>query len=351
MDSDRMIIAEPSENIFMGDIPTVYTPIYQYIKDKEYTITSYNFCEDSYVYAGMNATPGQHIDHNNQGVQIPSYPATVYFVRNALNKEKDLTIDGFLPAGTKLEVYLSNSDGNGDFLVLGDGQELYREALTSQDYNAGYPISSVYYYSTSDKKISVTLEQDVQELKLCVGEGLYHVVLSGIDVTLPEKYAVDRWYHATQYDVFLGNAETAGPYKKRTSRIMICPNEHEMGERVTVREDVTYISDQIWTEANADTIAQRAQEIQKISGNCVIRIEDAGFSGTTWASMEAYYTDFYEMCTANGFGWLSNDWMNLCFPHWQQQYIAEAPGYIQYKGYDSFHIELLKLLQKYQSSR
>ena len=129
MDSDRMIIAEPSENIFMGDIPTVYTPIYQYIKDKEYTITSYNFCEDSYVYAGMNATPGQHIDHNNQGVQIPSYPATVYFVRNALNKEKDLTIDGFLPAGTKLEVYLSNSDGNGDFLVLGDGQELYPQPV------------------------------------------------------------------------------------------------------------------------------------------------------------------------------------------------------------------------------
>jgi len=344
IDPDRLVIAEMGNNSRLETIQRECNTTYKYVsKDKNVSLTN-NFGLGPFINAGMNAS-GLHIDHQNTGGEIVEYPTVYYGVKQHVYDGSPLTIDGFLPAGTKINVYVGSSWGNGSVSLCADGKELCREVMSDGDYNQTPYMSQYRLYATSDKCLSATLEADADEVKL-LPSGL-GMLICGIDVILPDEYAVKKTFFYTDYDVREFFADFAGPYKKKTSHIFICPNNGDNGDRVTIKEDVTYVSNSIWEErADAACMDEMAKEFAKISGDWLLRYEH--ICGTSWESMQLYYTDFYEMCDKYGFGFLSNDWWYLTDAQWRNSRVYECPKGVAYKGYKSFSVELLKLLQKYQ---
>ena len=174
----------------------------------------------------------------------------------------------------------------------------------------------------------------------CTGFG---VGISGMDVWLPEEYAVERWYKATAYDVYKGYEEEEGLNKKLTSRIMISPNEYNYLTNIEIMEDVSFKTGKIWAESSEATVKQWGETISEFDGNCVVRYEGGG---DIWENMAVYYQDLLDMFVQNDLSWWSNDiyTMNI-----RAEYIAGAP-LMNYGKYPHFNIELLKLLQEHQNS-
>ena len=345
-DEDRLIIYEPTSNNISDSLTKEASAVKARIADRQNVMISYNFCEIPYVYASMTATEGAHIDTNNHSLNIPSYPNYIYSVAANIWDDAPVTFDGLLPEGTVLDLYLRQSwGGNSTLTITADGKELYRERLGDRTYETGELVSGLYPYAISEKKISVTLPADTEELVVACTQGSF--APSGIDLYLPEEYAVDRWYYASAYDVYMGYEEAEGVVKKSTPRVMICPNGS--GTHITIHEDLSYTSEELWAEASSDTVSAWGNAIADFDGNCMVRFECATFSSTTWASMAAYYEDILSMCAEHGYSWWSNDWWPMTSEYAQTLVIAECPS-AQYGGYSHFNLELLQLLQKYQCS-
>jgi len=164
--------------------------------------------------------------------------------------------------------------------------------------------------------------------------------------TLPEEYAVERWYNVQAYDVFNGVEQEAGVVKRSSSVVLLSPKDPNCGRQITIHDDLSYSSEFLFDEASAETIAAWSETINAFDANCMIRFERADFSGTTQRSMLAYYEDLLKSFEEYGFSWWSNDWWLLTG---DRNIIAEAP-YTEYAGYEEFNLELLQLLQKYQST-
>lgn len=342
-DPDRLIIYEPTP-VTHGDVsqflPDII-PTKEAADEKGNAIISYNACETPFVYACMTATDGKHIDDMNTSMDLPNYPNYIYSVASHLTGDNTLTINGFLPAGTTVDLYLEKSYGSGTLEIRADGQSLYTEELTEQEYQVGERLSGLYPYATSDKQISLTLETDVQALVISAERG---ADICGISLTLPEEYARERWYYAQAYDVFLGKEEQEGVAKRTTSRILLSPNDTEHGRTVTIHEDLSYTSDHVWQEASTDTVSTWAKDINEFDGNCVIRFERGTFSGVTMSNLKAYYADLLQSYEDYGFSWWSNDWWLITS---QNNVIAEKTT-VEYAGYEHFNLELLQFLQQYQ---
>ena len=346
-DPDRLVIYEPTATNHELDIIRESTPIKAVADSKGNAIISYNFCQTAYVYACMTVTEGEHIDNMNSSMQIPEYPHYNYSVASSVLVGAPIVLDGLLPAGTTIDLYLERSSIGGTLQISADGICLYSEALEDAEYTISERLSGSYPFATSEKQISVTLTEDTEELEIsCLRDGGFD--LCGIYLTLPEKYAVERWYYAQAYDVYMGLEEEQGVFKKRDSGVMLAPQHYDSGRHITIHDDLSYTSEHIYQEASAETISAWSEAIAAFDGNCVIRFERADFSGTTWASMSAYYEDLLKSFEDYGFSWWSNDWWILTEEYPQTRIIAECPS-TEYAGYEHFNLELLQLLQKYQS--
>ena len=250
-DEDRLIVYEPTGVNDYGSILERCSVIKNCVKDVGNLIISYNFCENPYVYANMTDVAGENIDNNNRSVFLPEYPTYFYSVGWNVDEEHPITFTGFLPEGTVVDVYLKES-WDATLNLSADGEVIFSEYIEKAQFETSNPISRYYQYATSEKKISVTLEKKVDELVLfCTGFG---VGISGIDVYLPEEYAVERWYTATTYDVYMGYEEEAGVTKKSTSRIMISPNDYNYLTNIEILEDVSYKTGKVLEEASTETI-------------------------------------------------------------------------------------------------
>lgn len=343
-DAERLVIYEPTANNGYGDIMEVGSVVKDCVKDVDNIIISYNFCETPYVYANMTATEGEHIDNNNHSMFLPQYPNYIYSVGFNMNEEYPVTFTGCLPAGTVLDIYVKKSWGT-TVSITADGETLLTEKLERNDFETSELVSGYYPYSTSEKKISVTLKKAVEKLVVsCTNDGLE---LAGMDVYLPEEYAVERWYTATTYDVYRGYEEEAGVKKKATNRIMIAPNDYNYLTNIEILEDVSFKTGKVWAEASKDTITQWGEHISDFDKNCVVRYEGACFNGAVWEYMYAYYRDLLDMFVENGFSWWSGDWHWMTYDHTKN--IGGYPS-IEYANYPYFNIELLKLLQEHQNS-
>lgn len=343
-DAERLVIYEPTANNGYGDIMEVGSVVKDCVKDVENIIISYNFCENPYVYANMTATEGEHIDNNNHSLFLPEYPNYIYSVGFNMNEEYPVTFTGCLPAGTVLDIYVKKSWGT-TVTITADGETLLTEELERKDFETSELVSGYYPYATSEKKISVTLKKAVEKLVVsCTNDGLE---LAGMDVYLPEEYAVERWYTATTYDVYMGYEEEAGVTLKSTSRIMISPNDYNYLTNIEILEDVSFKTGKVWAEASKDTIAQWGNHISEFDGNCVVRYEGACFNGAVWEYMYSYYRDLLDMFVENGLSWWSGDWHWMTYDHTKN--IGGYPS-IEYANYPYFNIELLKLLQEHQNS-
>ncbi len=170
--------------------------------------------------------------------------------------------------------------------------------------------------------------------------------ISGIALSFPEEYAVEKWYNVQPYDVFTGEEQEAGIFRRKCSEVLISPNGPD-GRHVTVHEDMTYSSERILQEASRETIEEWCRSIAGYTGNCVVRYERADFSGVTWENAAKYYEDMLSAFKEYGFGWWSGDWY-IMTDEYAQTHIIVGADCIEYAGYPCFNKELLELLQKYQ---
>jgi len=344
-DPDRLIIYEATPANDAETIIRESAPAKETADEKGNAVISYNFCQNAYVYACMTDTEGHHIDNMNSSMVLPDYPNNIYSVRSHIRSGRPLILDGLLPEGTVLTLQIQESFG-GTLTIRADGETLHSEKLPEQAYEISNRLSRFYPYAQSEKQVSVTLPYAPQELTISCQGG--SVDLCGVLLTLPEEYAVERWYYVQPYDVYMGLEEEEGVVLKKTSEVILSPNDHDSGERITILDDLSFTSEHVYEQASSQTIAKWSEAIADFDGNCIIRFERADFSGTTWESMKAYYEDLLQSFTDHGFSWWSNDWWILTDEYPQTKVIAQCPS-TGYAGYEHFNLELLELLQKYQS--
>lgn len=342
-DPERFIFYEPTAHIAAEATIQESSLFYEPLKSRfDNLMISYNFCQNAYVFAEITDIVGEDVDLSNYSMFKPEYPVTNYGVNDMIPDGGELTIDGFLPAGTVIDLYLAYADGQSALTITGDGTELYHEELSSGDYRPGRPLSSFYPYATSDKKISVTLAETTDEVAISARGA--DIKWCGMDVILPEEYAVERWYMNSGCDNFF--EDEARFLWLATSTVMISPSERCETWHITIRDDVTFTTGEVFAEANAETIEHWCAEISDFSPQCIVRYEDACFSlGTTQGSILRYYEDVLSTFEKYGFSWLSNDYELILQESTNR--IADAEV-VEYDGYDFVNLALLELLQKYQ---
>ncbi|MGB4659864.1 MAG: hypothetical protein WBI07_11820 [Mobilitalea sp.] len=349
--NDRLVIYEPTANSSSDFMVQDSQEIQDAIQGKYYNVQMItNFCEMPYVYAEMTAVEGEHIDNNNHSMFKPGYPTTIYAAKYCFKQKEFMEFDGDLVKGTTLKLYLSKVEGEGTFKVTGNGKELYSEQLSTKNYKTDSPLSRYYPYAKSDKCISITLTEEIDDLKIEYSGDYWE--WSGIDVTLPKKYEVKRWWNTSSYDLFLeGKEETLSaisPKLKSTSNIMISPNNDYSGDKITIHSDISFTSNAVIAQANKETINQWGDVIAEFAPNSLVRCEAANFnSGTDLESALSYYEDFLEMCKKNKLGWLSNDYDAIMA--YESEFASFKFCGVQSVQYDESYllVELLKFYQKY----
>lgn len=339
-DEDRFIIYEITANNIASEIIRDCKTAYKMMEKAGNSQISFNFCEMPYVYSEMTDTAGAHIDHYNHSMFKPEYPVKIYAARANIYADHPIVMDGFLPAGTTVELYLAKS-GRGTFKISDGKNTLYREKLSETEYETSSHLSGHYPYATSDKKISFVLDKDTEKLTFSTTGWLDW---AGMDVILPEEYAVERWYSYTGYDAYMdGDESKAGASLQKTSRVMICPNSWEKGSHITIHEDVSYTSEAIAAQSTAKTINLWGRRIHDTFPEALIRFECAYFNaGTSSASALRYYDDMLTMFDQYDYDWYSNDYEMMTYG------TAFGATTVQYGDYANFDLPLLQLLQKHQ---
>jgi len=340
-DPDRLIIYEPTANAPYVWPNEEVPPIQAAVQNIDNLMVSFNSGEAPYNYAAMTATEGEHIDNNNHSIPLPSYPTYYYSANPNINRYAPMTLDGFLPAGTRIDLYLDTS-GSGTITVTADEHTLFNELVLDETYNVSYSLSRYYPYAASDKCISITLPQDTNLLTISTESWF---TWSGMDVTLPDAYAIDQWWYITPYDVFLGLEETDGIVQRHTSRIIISPRGEADSRKITIHKNVSYTTDTIHEESSAETIRQFCENVKKLDGNCILRTEPE-FVGVVWEDWAEYLNDIYTAFTAYGFSWWSNEFWAIT-NEYPQTKIFTGNTITEYDGFTHFNRDLLQLLQKY----
>jgi hypothetical protein len=270
------------------------------------------------------------------------YPVTIYSPSRIIRPDRSLEMSGALVEGTIIDVYLRRADGEGVFEIVADGEVLYSEPLANQNYNVGDEISRYYHYAQSDKQIQVALPANVDTLEIrYTGR---EVEWSGIDVTLPAEYSVQRWWYPSGADANAQGVDQSRPYLIDTSTITISPGWDEGGRQIRIYPDVTYTADAIYDLVNKETILRWAKAYTNDVPHSLVRFEDACFDlGTTVESAGAYYSDILASFKAYDVGWYSNDYLNLTSGG--PRYANAKP--VPYNGM-MLEVETLKVLQKWQ---
>lgn len=320
-DDDRLILYEPTANNRAEDIIRESTAIRNAVEGAFGHVQMLtNFCDMPYVYAEMTAMEGDHIDFNNHSMFKPPYPVTIYGVQGWIDSGSPLSIDGELPEGALIDLYIGEASG-GTLSFYGDGELLFNEALPAQKYETDAPLSWMYPYAKSEKQVRVVLPTDMDVLRI---EYSGNLAWSGLDVILPDRYAVDRWWFPSDYDAFLVGAEAVTMEKRPTSDIQISPNGS--ANRITVHSDVTYTTEEIVEASNQQTIDAWGQAVSAFAPGSVVRVERAAFNiGTQYDSALRYYEDFLAMCETYQLDWLTND---MSF----DGVFAEYPAPLKYAG-------------------
>ncbi|WP_297210992.1 hypothetical protein [uncultured Flavonifractor sp.] len=353
-DPDRFLLYEPTAANEWAETIENAGPVQEVMEQFDNVQMLTNFCEMPYVYAEMTAVAGENIDDNNHSMFKPGYPVTYYAVQDTISPESPLVLQGDLPAGTKIGLYLSETGGTGTLTVQGDGQTLYSEELAEARYEKDQPLSRYYLYAKSDKRITVVLEEDMEQVAIRCGGDLW-VQWCGMDVELPEEYGIERWWYPSAYDQFLEGGE--GPLEKElrlTSNVMISPNSDLTGPITIDAGTVSYTTAHVWHQSNRETVERWGEEIARFAPGSATRIERAAFSlGTEYASALAYYGDVLEMCGQYGLGWFTNDY---CFYELFQPYYEPGSAPHGYVGAEyapcadgAVLVELLQLYQTHMS--
>ncbi len=313
IDPERLIIVEPTMLSNVTAIARDTEPVYMALADAENIIASYNFCEAPFVYACMTSEAGRNIDDENRSYYLVDYPTCYYDLDNCIVDPQtaalrdmmpegsfvgsaSLLIEGSLPAGTTVELYLRQTYG-GKLQFIADGQVVYTEELGHNVYNVGEPVSGYINYASSDKMISVTLNEATEQLEIATPDDL-------------------------------------------------CDKEHKEN-RLIIHDDLSYSTSTVRESASSKTILNLVQTIEETQPGSIIRYERALFNGGISEAMMAYYTDMYTALNERGIGWWSNDWWVMTNDMSESMAGVQQTSYGQYA---CFNLELLKLMQRYQNN-
>lgn len=347
VDPDRFLLYEACAEFDMEEA----VPSYEMMTKKyDNTRIQFNFCQQPFVYETMTAEEGLHIDFGGHSMFKHGYPVTIYSARYHIEADDPITLDGCLPAGTRIDIYLSES-GRGTFTAADQSGAVYSEALSDKTYTTSSPLSRYYPYATSDKKLSFTLEQDAEALTLSCTD---YLDWCGMDVVLPDSYAVERWYCYSPYDAWLDGAK--GEYEayeawdfslRKTSTVMISPYSYTEGSHITIHEDVTYSSEAVYDAANRETIEAWCAAYHSFAPQAVVRFERAFFNANTSEDTLRYYEDMLAAFDECGYDWYSNDFGLITGDYGPKDRYAGAE-LVPYGEYEEVDIALLQLLQKHR---
>ena len=368
-DENRLVICEVdgvSNGVPDEEATDNWSEFLNAVGERSNVMYDFDYVAGDFVYANMTATEGQHIDNNNHSFSLIDYPTvwpslSPYIIdksagmEDALGawpiewdaeREKNLTLEGLLPAGTTLDIYLYGTLG-GSIVIKADDEVIYEEALDNDGYERSELISGHIQFSSTDKKVSVTLERDTDLIEISSVGGAFF--WSGMELTLPEEYAQEDWYFTSDYDVFLGLAEEVGLERRTTSTVLLWPyEEFDRGRHVVIHDDLSYTTDAVHRQANAGTISAALKAIAEVVPDAIIRYEDATFAAVKADGMIRYYEDILSAFAENDLSWWSNEWYGVLGYPWI--YIAGAE-YVPYDGETGqIYIGLLQLLQQYQNT-
>lgn len=353
IDPDRMLVfALPAEDDSVTEFLSV-------MGEQKNVLYEGVLGENCYIYTNMIGTEGGHLDTVNHSFFLADYPLYLYALSPFLvdmdthawvadpfpvdpdGEETDLlTLEGLLPAGTELILYVQKSFG-GTLRVTADGETILEEQLEDKFYEWGEAQFVYMPYAETCKSICVTLPKETDLLELSVEEGGF--IWGGIQLVLPEEYAVEKWYLATAYDVAQGIEEEEGVARKTTHTVLLSPHaDIDAGRHVVILDDMTYTTDAVYMEASADSIEEKVELLAQETPGAFNRFT-CGYGAKTEEGFLAYYTDILTSMKKNGINWWCDDMNTLC----ARAQIAEAE-YVPY-GSRRLYIKQLQLLQQYQS--
>ena len=347
-DEDRLITYELN-----GGDRSLDKPIIDAVADKENILANYNYVDENFVYYTMCVPEaGKDGDNQNHSMAPAVYPTYLYSTCRFIKQDDSINIDGCLPAGTVINLYLKESFGS-KLEITADDTVLFSEDISVASYSIDYRRSVFNLYAQSDKCVSVTLEKDADMVILSASdEG---VEWSGMDVILPDEYARDYWWFNSPYDQFLGLTDTYGMTIRHDALITIAPtqdglgvgapSDDQTGRNITIHEDATYTTDVLWRETSADTLESQLSYYEPVGGNSIVRFESANFAGVAWVDMAEYYDDLLTTFDRHNMSWWSNDFPSIT----NEMFSIGGTSYVEYGEFVSFNVELLKLLQKHQS--
>ena len=343
---DRLAIYELENSEFPDD-----GTLYQYVQSRcSNSVLSLNYASMPFVYANMTITEDEHIDNCNRSMFQSLYPFTYYDTQSEVSNEKPLILKGDLPAGTKLELYVEHTYDAGELTVYADDTIIYEEALPShKEYTVTNRLSGYVYYAESDKCISITLTSDASEIRF---ENTSCFNWSGMSVTLPEQYAVKRWFTPSIYESFLEGGEKnydLVPYEKETSTILVCPTIQDATE-ITIHSDISYSTERIAAQSNSETVDVWFKEAAAKYPGVLVRCESADFSGEYYSQVR-YFDDVLASIQRYGLGFLTNDvnFNNLMFvdnEHGLKLFMASSQKNVPYEN-GWLRMEMFEVYQKY----
>ena len=292
---------------------------------------------------------GGNIDFAQHSAYIPTYPARIYCLNERIGgNENKLTLDGCLPKGTVIDFYLAKAEP-GTLTFAADGTTLHQESFDkSQDFKVGYYLNFACPFAESDKKVEIVLTDDVNEIIVTAdGEGWF--TWSGISVTLPEQYTVEKWRYDHQWDVELGILAPEDFhqefYKKATSTVQIGVfGNSDGGNHITIHDNVTYSSESILYESSAESYDLLMKNVTDYYPRWTFWNEDINitdnesvlrFFDDMMAAAQKYNVDVW--CAVQG------NMMNEYYaPYHNAGYEGEEFG-----RHHNFNVKLLRILQKY----
>lgn len=302
----------------------------------------------AYMFYEYNTGDG-NIDYAHHSVWVPTYPTTIYAGNSIIHDDHNLVIDGCLPKGTVINFYIKDAV-DATMNIAADGNTLYEESLDG-DFNMGYAMAVGEPFRKSDKLFSVTLDADAKEVTLSANSGAFS--WCGIEVVLPESYAVEKWRKDSQWDVELGLiAEEdyhGSMYLKKTSTIQIGATIDDWsgtsGLHITINDDVTFTSDFVSSYSNKALTEQMVKESCEnfpTRWSCIfedILVTDMEGALNYWDDtmdvFQKYDVDVW--ISANG----------LLYEEILAPYrIADYEGE-NFNGHHNFNVKLLRVLQKY----
>lgn len=351
IDPDRFIIYDlivqlsPNGNLTeFEELSKNYLHQYEHVSQKySNTLPMLNLMDMPFAFYSYNNGDG-NIDYARHSCWVPQYPVTLYDADKNIAKGEKLSFDGCLPKGTKFELFLTSAAGKVTASV--DGNTVYEEDFgDGQHFNVGYAASWGHPYAKSDKKIAFELTEDAKSVTIAAETGNYQ--WSGMAVTLPESYSVQKWRHDEKWDVELGILKPEeyreGLYLQTTSTIEIPPTGGA-GRNITILDNVTYTTDQIWIASNADIYDHYCATLSKIFGRWTHRVEDIPYSDLE--SNRRFFGDLAEKYQKyNADVWLP--FYGYLFGEYAPYQVAGYKGE-EFEGYSNFNLELLRILQKYQ---